>query len=359
MLPPVTDSPVFRPHAQPQSHRPSAPRATSWPRRTVGVAVYGLGTVGSGMVTILQAAAADLLAQHDLRTSLRHVVVRDPSRRRAADVDPALFTTDWTRPLDDPTVGVVVEVMGGLEPAGTVIRRALKSGKHVVTANKALIASEGGALEAMADAHGVTLRYEASVGGAIPLIHTLRGTMAGNRITRVAGILNGTTNFILTRMSEDGVSFEAALADAQARGFAEADPTADVSGLDAAQKLVILARHAFGRWVPVECVDRVGITGVSAADVASAREAGEVIKLVAEAVNTGGSMRLRVAPARLPAGHALANVRDEYNAVQIEGDFAGSLTFIGRGAGASPTGSAVYDDMVASMKSRVAAHELS
>lgn len=330
-------------------------RASVSPRRTVGVAVYGLGTVGSAAVTILQSAAPDLFAQHELRTSLRHIVVRDPSRPRAVDIDPALLTTDWARPLEDPTVGLVVELMGGLEPAGAVVRRALRAGKHVVTANKALIASEGGALEALADAHGVTLRYEASVGGAIPLIHTLRGTLVGNRITRVAGILNGTTNFILTRMGDDGVSFEAALADAQARGFAESDPTADVSGLDAAQKLVILARHAFGRWVPVECVERVGITGISAADVADARAAGEVYKLIAEAVNNGGSMRLRVAPVRLPIGHALASVRDEYNAVQIEGDFAGSLTFIGRGAGASPTGSAVYDDMVASIKARVGA----
>jgi homoserine dehydrogenase len=332
------------PHA-PAQPRPSRPR-------TVGIAVYGLGTVGSAAVTILQSGATELDAQRDLRFTLRHVVVRDPGKPRAVDVDPLLMTTDWSRPLEDPSVGVVVEVMGGLEPAGAIVRRALKAGKHVVTANKALIAAEGAALEAMADAHGVSLRYEASVGGAIPLIHTLRGTLVGNRITRVAGILNGTTNFILTRMADDGVAFDAALADAQARGFAEADPTSDVSGMDAAQKLVILVRHAFGRWVPVECVERRGIAGVTAADILEARQSGEVIKLVAEAVLAGDSMRLSVTPRRLPSSHALAQVRDEYNAVQIEGDFAGSLTFIGRGAGGHPTGSAVYDDLVATARAQ-------
>ncbi|HWZ57399.1 MAG TPA: homoserine dehydrogenase [Gemmatimonadaceae bacterium] len=329
---------------------PTAPLARPARPRTVGIAVYGLGTVGSAAVTILQSGAAELEAQHDVRFVLRHVVVRDPGKSRAVDVDPLLMTTDWSRPLEDPTVAIVVELMGGLDPAGAIVRRAIKAGKHVITANKALIAAEGSALEAMAEAHGVTLRYEASVGGAIPLIHTLRGTLVGNRITRVAGILNGTTNFILTRMADDGVAFGAALADAQARGFAEADPSSDVSGLDAAQKLVILARHAFGRWVPVECVERTGIGDLTPTDVLEAREAGEVIKLVAEAVLGDHSMRLSVAPRRLPANHSLAQVRDEYNAVQIEGDFAGSLTFIGRGAGGHPTGSAVYDDLVATAR---------
>ena len=310
---------------------------------TVGVAVYGLGTVGSAAVEIMQAAGNG-------RLRLRHVVVRDKARKRAIDFDPALLTDDWCQPLHDPKVGLVVELMGGVDPASRVVRRALESGKHVVTANKALIATHGASLEALADAYGVALRYEAAVGGAIPLIHTLRGTLKGNRITRIRGILNGTTNFILTRMADAGVPFGAALADAQARGFAEADPTADVSGMDAAQKLVILVRHAFGRWVPVECVERKGIAELTADDVRSAREAGEVIKLIAEAVLDGDSMRLSVAPRRLPASHALAQVRDEYNAVQIEGDFAGSLTFIGRGAGGHPTGSAVYDDLVAAAR---------
>ena len=329
---------------------PTPPLARPTRPRTIGIAVYGLGTVGSAAVTILQTGAGELETQHDLRLLVRHAVVRDPGKTRAVDVDPILMTTDWSRPLEDPTVDIVLELMGGLDPAGAIVRRAIKAGKHVITANKALIASEGAALEAMAEAHGVTLRYEASVGGAIPLIHTLRGTLVGNRITRVMGILNGTTNFILTRMGDDGVSFAAALADAQARGFAESDPSSDVSGLDAAQKLVILARHAFGRWVPVECVARSGIADLTPGDVLEARQNGEVIKLVAEAVLGDDSMRLSVAPRRLPANHALAHVRDEYNAVQIEGDFAGSLTFIGRGAGGHPTGSAVYDDLVATAR---------
>jgi homoserine dehydrogenase len=273
--------------------------------------------------------------------------VRDLARGRTIDVDPAIMTDDWTRPLADPAVGLVVELMGGMEPAGAVVRRALRAGKHVVTANKALIASQGASLEALADAHGVTLRYEGAVGGAIPVIHTLRGTLSGNQITRVRGILNGTTNFILTQMTDHGVGFADALREAQARGFAESDPTADVSGLDAAQKLVILARHAFGYWAPVECVERVGIADITPDDIA----AGEVYKLVAEAVRRNGSLRLRVSPQRLPTTDALANVRDENNAVMIDGDFSGSLTFIGRGAGARPTGSAVYDDIVAVVRS--------
>ena len=223
-----------------------------------------------------------------------------------------------------------------------LVTAALARGKHVVTANKALIATHGASLEALADAYGVALRYEAAVGGAIPLIHTLRGTLKGNRITRIRGILNGTTNFILTRMSADGMPFEDALREAQRRGFAEADPSADVSGLDAAQKLVILVRHAFGSWVPVECVERTGIEDVRP-------ERGEVFKLIAEAVLTDGSLRLRVSPQRLASTDPMAHVNDENNAVLIEGDFAGSLTFIGRGAGALPTGSAVYDDIVAAI----------
>ncbi|HSY80925.1 MAG TPA: homoserine dehydrogenase [Gemmatimonadaceae bacterium] len=302
---------------------------------TVGVAVYGLGTVGSAAVEIMQAAGNG-------RLRLRHVVVRDKARKRAIDFDPALLTDDWCQPLHDPKVGLVVELMGGVDPASRVVRRALESGKHVVTANKALIATHGASLEALADAYGVALRYEAAVGGAIPLIHTLRGTLKGNRITRIRGILNGTTNFILTRMSTDGMSFDEALREAQRRGFAEADPSADISGLDAAQKLVILARHAFGYWVPVECVERTGIEDVRP-------EQGEVFKLIAEAVLTDGSLRLRVGPQRLASTDPMAHVNDENNAVLIEGDFAGSLTFIGRGAGALPTGSAVYDDIVAAI----------
>lgn len=309
---------------------------------TVGVAIYGLGTVGAAAVEIMQSAAADLAASHDVRLSIRHIVVRDPSRRRSVSLDPALFTDDWCQPLYDPKVGLVVELMGGVDRAGAVVRRAIESGKHVVTANKALIASQGASLEALADAYGVSLRYEAAVGGAIPLIHTLRGTLVGNRVTRIRGILNGTTNFVLCRMADASLTFAEALGEAQRRGFAEADPSADVSGLDAAQKLVILVRHAFGQWVPVECVDREGIDGLQP-------EAGETYKLIAEAVLNDGSLRLRVGPQRVAPSDPMAHVKDENNAVLIEGDFAGSLTFIGRGAGALPTGSAVYDDIVAAV----------
>ncbi len=322
------------------------------PRRAVGIAVYGLGTVGSATVTILQSRTAELAAQYDLRLTLRHIVVREPHKARTVDVDSDLLTTDHMRPLDDPAVEIVVELMGGLEPAGTIVRRALAMGKAVVTANKALIAAAGAELEALAKSRGTVLRYEGSVAGAIPVIHTLRGALVGNRIRRVRGILNGTTNYILSRMSAGGTPFDVALRDAQVKGFAEADPSADVSGLDAAQKLVILARHAFGEWVHADAVEREGIERVTPADIADARAAGESVKLIAEAARQDGTLRLRVAPTRVPAGDAMAGVQDEYNAVQIEGDFAGSLMFIGRGAGGLPTGSAVYDDVVETARGR-------
>ncbi|HEY8485572.1 MAG TPA: homoserine dehydrogenase [Longimicrobiales bacterium] len=312
----------------------------------VGVALYGVGVVGGGLAEIVAARRADLLGKHHLTLSFRHMVVRDLARPRPPAVDRSLLTTDLEAPLEDPGVSIVVEAMGGLEPAGTVIRRAIRAGKHVVTANKALIAVHGAELEALAAEHGVLLRYEASVAGAIPVLHALRGALVANRIDRVQGIVNGTTNYILTRMAEDGLDFESALRQAQELGFAEADPSADVSGLDSAHKLVILARHAFGRWSSLDDVTVCGITGVTREQLLDAAREGQALKLVAEARRVDGEIQLRVGPTLVPADSPLARIRNEMNAVLIEGDFAGPLVFMGAGAGAFPTGSAVYADLV-------------
>ncbi|HEX6965534.1 MAG TPA: homoserine dehydrogenase [Gemmatimonadaceae bacterium] len=319
----------------------------------IGIALYGLGTVGSGLVDVIAARRAELEAHGGVELSLRHVVVRNPERPRAVSVDRTLFTTDWRAPLRDPGVDVVVEVMGGMEPARTVIHEALVAGKHVVTANKALIAAHGAELERIARARGALLRYEGAVCGAIPVLHAIRGALVGNRITRVCGIVNGTTNYILTRMAHDALSFADALAQAQALGFAEADPGDDLSGLDAAHKLVILVHQAMGRWVCVERVAREGIERVTASDIARARARGAVIKLVADAaLEDGAAPRLRVGPTELPVDHPLAKVDGEQNAVLLESDFAGPLFFTGRGAGARPTGSAVYGDLIEAVVSR-------
>ncbi|HEX7090986.1 MAG TPA: homoserine dehydrogenase [Longimicrobiales bacterium] len=313
----------------------------------VGVALYGLGNVGSGLVEILHARGQELCATRGVALELRHVVIRDPARPRRVRPRRVELSRDWRAPLDDAQVDVVVEAMGGLDTAGAVVETALRAGKHVVTANKALVAARGEELEALAREGCAELRYEAAVGGAIPVLHALRNALVANRITRVRGILNGTTNYILTRMAEDRLPLADALAKAQQLGFAEADPSADVSGLDAAQKLVILARHAFGRWIPLDAARIDGIERLTPGDVDDARRRGNVVKLVAEAAcGDGGSVTLRVGPVEVPGSDPLAQVRDEVNAVTLEGDFAGPLTFIGRGAGSRPTGSAVFADLV-------------
>jgi len=321
--------------------------------KELGVALYGLGTVGSGLVEVMTARRAELERRRDVRLALRRIVVRNPDRQRTVAVDRALLTTDWRVPLRDPSVDIVVEAMGGTEPARTVIRDALSAGKHVVTANKALIATHGAELERLARAHGVLLRYEGAVGGAIPVLHAIRGALVGNRIGRISGIVNGTTNYILTRMTQDSLALPAALAEAQARGFAEADPRSDLSGLDAAQKLVILVHQATGEWIPVARVEREGLDRIAPSDIERARAQGCVIKLVADATLEGSTApTLRVGPVMLPADHPLASVHGEQNAVLLESDFAGPLFFTGRGAGGRPTGSAVYGDVVEAVASR-------
>lgn len=314
--------------------------------RTLRIGLLGCGTVGSGVVTILDREATDLAARTGARLEVTRVAVRDLHRDRGLPLDPAVFTTDPLAVVEGDDVDVVVEVMGGRDVAGPLLRKALVAGKPVVTANKELIAHEGPELAALAREHGVDLAFEAAVAGAIPIIKPLKESLAGDRVTRVVGILNGTTNYILTRMTEEGADYGEVLAEAQALGFAEADPTADVGGHDAAAKCAIIASLAFDTTVHDDDVFREGIGRVSAADIEVAARLGYVIKLVGIASENDEGVAARVHPTFLPVDHPLASVRGSFNAVYVRAEAAGELMFSGRGAGGMPTGSAVVGDVI-------------
>ncbi len=311
------------------------------------IALLGCGTVGSEVVRLLHTSGDDLAARVGAPLELAGIAVRRLGRARDLPVPDELFTTDAEALVGRDDVDLVVEVIGGIEPARTLILSALRAGKSVVTANKALLAEDGATLHAAAVEGGADLYYEASVAGAIPLLRPLRESLAGDQITRVTGIVNGTTNFILTRMDEQGSGFADALDEATALGYAEADPTADVEGFDAAAKAAILAGLAFHTDVVAADVHREGITDVTAADVASAQAMDCVVKLLAIAEKDGDAVSVRVHPAMIPLSHPLAAVREAYNAVFVEAVSAGKLMFYGPGAGGSPTASAVLGDLVA------------
>lgn len=325
--------------------------------RPLGVALLGCGVVGSEVVRLLDAHATDLAARVGAPLELRGVAVRRPDRRRDLPLDPRLFTGDAQQLIARDDVDIVIEVVGGLEPAREWLLAALRAGKSVVTANKALLAADGGALHDQAARSGVDLYFEASVGGAIPLLRPLRESLAGDRVRRLMGIVNGTTNFVLTRMDDTGASFGEALEEATALGYAEADPSADVDGFDAAAKAAILAALAFHTRVAAGDVHREGIAEVTAADIASARAVGCTIKLLAIAERDeqgrGDSIAVRVHPAMIPRSHPLAGVREAFNAVFVEAEAAGPLMFYGRGAGGAPTASAVLGDLVAVGRNRL------
>jgi len=324
-------------------------------REPLRVALLGCGVVGSEVARLLSTHAGDLASRVGRPLELAGIAVRRPGRSRDLPVDPALFTTDAEALVRRPDVDVVVEVIGGIEPARGLILAALENGASVVTANKALLAEDGATLFEAAEKHAADLYYEAAVAGAIPLLRPLRESLAGDRVRRVLGIVNGTTNFILTRMTESGVGFADALEEAQALGYAEADPTADVEGFDAAAKAAILAALAFHTRVTAGDVHREGITEVTASDVASARAMGCVIKLlaIAEVSDDGTGVGVRAHPAMIPLTHPLASVREAFNAVFVECEAAGELMFYGRGAGGSPTASAVLGDVVAVARHKV------
>ncbi len=313
---------------------------------TIGIGLLGAGTVGGTLIHRLVTEHAAIAAKTGLDLQIRRVAVRDPSKSRAFDIPEGLLTTDPANMINDPNVDLVVEVMGGQDPAGDLVLRALQVGKPVVTANKELIAARGAELIAAAEESGVALLFEAAVGGGIPIIRPLSETLAGERLTRVMGIVNGTTNYILTRMSEEGTAYADALAQAQDLGYAEPDPTADVEGADAAAKAAILASLAFGTWVGLDHVPHSGISSITATDIRYARDLGYAIKLLGIAEDTPDGVSARVHPVLLPLEHPLSAIRGATNAIFIEGPAIDTLLFAGPGAGGDPTATAVLGDVI-------------
>ena len=317
------------------------------PLPTIRIGMLGCGVVGSQVASQLLRHQNELSTRSGAELLLTKIAVRDDKLEREG-IDPDLFTIDAKAVVTDPEIDLIVEVMGGIEPARELILIAIENGKSVITANKALLATHGADLYSAADSRGVDLYYEAAVAGAIPILRPLRESLVGDHVTRIMGIVNGTTNYILTKMDEDGLAFEEALEGAQNLGYAEADPTADIEGYDAAAKAAILAGLAFHTRVTSANVYREGITAITAADVAVAQSMDHVIKLLAIAeLTSNDEISVRVHPALLPRTHPLASVRNAYNAVFVEAEAAGELMFYGRGAGGAPTASAVLGDVVA------------
>ncbi|MBP7630458.1 MAG: homoserine dehydrogenase [Acidimicrobiales bacterium] len=321
------------------------------PESVVRVGLLGCGNVGAALVQLVEGRGAEIEARTGVRLELARVAVRSLTRKRPVDLDDGVLTLDAGEVVTDPSVDVVVEVMGGIEPARELILAAMAAGKPVVTANKELLANHGAELFAAANAAGVDLLFEAAVAGGIPIMRPLRESLVGEDVRRVMGIVNGTTNFILTQMSEHGTSYAEALAEAQQLGYAERDPTADVEGYDAGAKAAILASLAFGAKVVAGDVYHEGISGVSSTDIDFAERLGYVIKLLAiaelvEVADGPAEVAVRVHPTMVPVAHPLAGVRDSFNAVFVEGAAVGDLMFYGRGAGGDPTGSAVLGDLI-------------
>jgi homoserine dehydrogenase len=316
----------------------------------VRVGILGCGNVGTALVRLLDANADLITRRSGVRIEVARVAVQNLTKDRAITFAPGVLTNDGEAVVSDPAVDVIVEMIGGVEPARSLITNALKAGKPVVTANKELIANFGAELFEVAATAGVDLLFEASVAGGIPLIRPLRESLVGERIRRVTGIVNGTTNYVLTRMTEERCSFAEAVAEAQELGYAEPDPTADIDGFDAASKAAIIASIAFGARVVAGDVSRTGIREVSADDILAAEELGYVVKLLAVTEESDGAVSARVHPAMVPVGHPLASVSGSYNAVFIEGEAVGQLMLLGRGAGGGPTSSALLGDLIDAAK---------
>ncbi len=313
---------------------------------SIGIGVLGAGTVGGTLISRLIDDREAIAAKTGLELCVKRVAVRDITKARDFTVDDGVLTEDLLSVVNDPEIALIVELMGGRDLAGDLVLAALEAGKPVVTANKELVASRGPELIAAAERSGVPLLFEAAVGGGIPIIRPLSETLAGEPIERVLGIVNGTTNFILTRMAEDGADYADVLAEAQELGYAEPDPTADVSGADAAAKAAILASLAFGTWVGLDDVYHEGIEELSPIDLAFAADFGYVVKLIGIAERTTGGVSARVHPVMIPVDHPLAAIRGATNAIFIEGPSVGELLFAGPGAGGAPTATAVLGDVI-------------
>ncbi len=313
---------------------------------TVKVGLLGAGTIGSGVVDLFKRNGGLINEKIDFNLVLERVADRDTSRLEASGLEKARLTTEASQVLDDPSIDIVIELIGGVEPARGFVTRALENGKYVVTANKDLMASHGEDLLALARDKNLNLFYESAVGGGIPLIRPLKYSLVADRVRRLVGIVNGTTNYIFTRMEQDKLSLSDALSEAQRLGFAEPDPTNDIEGFDAVYKLVIMANLAFGKKADKDRVYIQGIKEVTYEDIAYAREIGYTIKLLAIGEMLPEGLALRVHPALVPVDHPLASVLSEFNAVFVEGEDVGELMFYGRGAGAKPTATAVLADVV-------------
>jgi homoserine dehydrogenase len=315
-------------------------------KRVIHVGMIGCGTVGSGVFEILRDNAEIISRRTGCEIRIERVAVKDLSDPRYVDVPEEMLTTDVDTVIKSPEVDIVVEVMGGVDPARSVVLAAIAAGKHVVSANKELMSTHGGEILKAAEDKRVDVAYEASVGGGIPILLPLKQNLAGNHISQMLGIVNGTTNYVLTRMSEEGLSFSEAVTKAQSLGYAEADPSADIEGRDAAAKTAILASMAFNSRVTLDDVYAEGITGITPDDITFGRDFGYVIKLLAVAKDEPDGVSVRVHPTMIPADHPLAAVRDENNAIFVSGDAVGELMFYGKGAGSLPAASAVVGDIV-------------
>lgn len=318
--------------------------------KNVSIGLLGLGVVGSGVIQLINDYQEDLVHQLGCGVNVKSVLVRDIEKARKIDIDETILTTDPNDVLNNPEIDVIVEVMGGVEKARQYILKAFAAKKHIITANKDLIALHGPELEAAANENGCDLFYEASVGGGIPLLRGLTDGLVSDRIQQVMGIVNGTTNYILTKMDTEGASYEGALKEAQELGFAESDPTADVEGLDAARKMVILARLAFLTDVELDDVEVDGISNLSQSDLQYGNKLGYTMKLIGFASRNDQNIEVSVQPTLLSEKHPLAGVKNEYNAVYVNGESVGETMFYGPGAGSLPTATAVMADVVAAIK---------
>ena len=315
--------------------------------KNINIGLLGLGNIGTGTYKVLEINRKEIEEAVGGSVNITRILEKDIDRPRDITVPRESFVSDPEDIFSDPDINIVIELLGGVEPAATMIEKALLAGKHVVTANKAAVAANYHRLMDAAAKGNATLRFEASVGGGIPVLTPLTSCLKANRFTKVLGIVNGTTNYILDKMSTEGLPYDEVLKDAQAKGFAEADPTADVEGIDAANKLSILMALMFDHYVHPDDIPTKGITGVSGEEIEAAKGNGQVIKLIASAEKADdGSIKYEVGPMHLDDTHPLAGVRNEYNAVFVEGNAVGSLMFYGPGAGPLPTGSAVMGDVI-------------
>lgn len=321
--------------------------------KKVKIALLGLGNVGRGVWMILNSNKEEIMKRSGYEVEVAKILVRDISKARGVEVPLELLTTDFNDIINDDEIKIVVEVMGGIEPAREYMIAAMDKKKHIVTANKMLLATGGDELFEKADKECVMFNYEASVAGGIPIINGINESLTANKVERLYGIVNGTTNYILTKMAFDGLDFDDALKEAQEKGYAEADPTSDIEGFDSQYKLAILSSLAFGTKIKIEDVYREGITKIESVDIQYAKEFKRVIKLLAIVKDNEGRLELRVHPTMIPENHPLANVYDSFNAVLIKGNAVGDLMFYGRGAGDLPTGSAVVSDIVSILRSNI------